>query len=211
MIFSDLDTALEKAENQNYKVIIRLKCHVTARQNLSGAMDANCPFVPQWVLDLHEPAQFVTRNTSDRYIRVAAPWDTGLQKELLSFIDVFGKKGYPADKRIAGIYITGFSSSLGEEFWLHRDYLQNALNAGMTERSLLTTYQTRINAWVDAAGEHVYKLIWIGYGEIQNSGYDGDRLNDYALDMGLGWRHGGPDTYHDILPLEWVRPIQTVI
>nr|WP_319395755.1 beta-galactosidase [uncultured Desulfobacter sp.] len=200
--FSDLDTALEKAEHQNYKVIIRLKCHVTARQNLSGAMDANCPYVPQWVLDLHEPAQFVTRNTSDRYIRVAAPWDTGLQKELLSFIDVFGKKGYPADERIAGIYITGFSSSLGEEFWLHRDYLQNALNAGMTERSLLTTYQTRIDAWVDAAGEHVYKLIWIGYGEIQNSGYDGDRLNDYALDMGLGWRHGGPDTYHDILPPE---------
>jgi hypothetical protein len=200
--FSDLDTALEKAENENYKIIIRLKCHVTARRTLSGAMDTHCPYVPQWVLDLHSPAQFVTRHTSDRYIRVAAPWDRGLQKALLTFIDFFGKKGYLADERIAGIYITGLSSSLGEEFWLHRDYLQHALDAGMTERSLLTAYQTRINAWVDAAGEHVHKLIWIGYGEIQNSGYDGGRLNDYALDMGLGWRHGGPDTYHDILSPE---------
>nr|WP_321403145.1 beta-galactosidase [uncultured Desulfobacter sp.] len=200
--FSALDAALDKADTQNYKIILRLKCHVTARKSLSGTMDADCPYVPQWVLDLHGPAQFVTRNTSDMYIRVAAPWDTGLQNELLTFIDFFGKKGYPADERIAGVYITGFSSSLGEEFWLHRDYLQNALNAGMTEQSLLTTYQTRINAWIDAAGEHVNKLSWIGYGEIQNSGYDGDSLNDYALDMGLGLRHGGPDTYHDILAPE---------
>lgn len=198
--FSALDRALKNAENGNYKIIIRLKCHVTARRTPGAGMDSNCPYVPLWVLDLHSPAQFITRNTPDRYIRVAAPWDTGLQKELLTFIDSFGKKGYLADERIAGIYITGFSSSLGEEFWLHRAYLQNALNAGMTERSLLTAYHTRINAWVDAAGEHVHKLIWIGFGEIQNSGYDGDRLNEYALDMGLGWRHGGPDTYHDILP-----------
>ena len=200
--FSGLDTALEKAENENYKIIIRLKCHVTARKDLTGAMDADCPYVPRWVLDLHNPEQFVTRDTSDKYIRVAAPWDNGLQKELLTFINFFGKKGYLADERIAGIYITGFSSSLGEEFWLHRDYLENALNAGMTEQSLLTAYQTRINAWVEAAGVHVHKLIWIGYREIQNSGYDKDKLNDYALDMGLGWRHGGPDTYHDILAPE---------
>lgn len=198
--FSSLDTVLEKAENKHYKVIIRLKCHVTARRTIGGVMDPNCPYVPQWVIALHRPAQFVTRHTSDKYIQVAAPWDTGLQNELLTFIDIFGKKGYLADERIAGIYITGFSSSLGEEFWLHRDYLQNALNAGMTEHLLLTAYQTRINAWVEAAGKNVHKLIWIGYGEIQNSGYDGDKLNDYALDMGLGWRHGGPDTYHDILP-----------
>ncbi|NDY73898.1 hypothetical protein DO021_19370 [Desulfobacter hydrogenophilus] len=200
--FSDLNAALEMAENENYKIIIRLKCHVVGRRDQSGAMDADCPYVPQWVLDLHSPAQFVTRDTSDRYIRVAAPWDTGLQKELLTFIKFLGKQGYLADERIAGIYITGLSSSLGEEFWLHRDYLQNALNAGMTEPLLLMAYKNRIDAWVDAAGENVHKLIWIGYGGIQSSGYDGDMLNDYALDMGLGWRHGGPDTYHDILPPE---------
>lgn len=200
--FSDLDTALGMAKNESYQIIIRLKCHVVARRNLSGAMDANCPYVPQWVLNLHSPAQFVTRDTSEKYIRVAAPWDTGLQKEFLTFISFFGQQGYLADERIAGIYITGISSSLGEEFWLHCDYLQNALNAGMTENLLLMTYKNRIDAWIDASCENVHKLIWIGYGGIQNSGYDGDQLNDYALDLGLGWRHGGPENYHDILPPE---------
>ncbi len=137
--FSKVKELLQTAKQHNLKVVLRIFSLTTAHKS-PFAIDNKAPFVPQWVLNKHNPKEFYTymgtglrsfKENSDNHIKVAACWDIGLQKEYKKFIDKFGQQGFFEYDNLAGIYVTGFSTSYGEEFWLHKDYLQNALQASM--------------------------------------------------------------------------------
>jgi hypothetical protein len=194
--FTMLDQIISLAEEHNVKIVLRLKCSVVDRYTGGSDADQYLPYIPQWVLDKHKPTIFYTLLKPPTFIQVAAPWNEGVQKELQKFISVFGKKNFLSHDRLAGLYVHGISSSAGEEFWLDRRYTQYALEAGMTEEKLMRAFENRITWWAEAAGENVHKLAWIHFGNIQLQNYDPDRLNNFAIKKGLGYREGGIEYYN---------------
>ena len=200
--FSLLEDYLTRAEAENISLIIRLPSSVTEQNGPFSHGDEMVPFVPEWVIKKHNPPQFYTLNDTRTglHIKVAAPWDENLQNEYRLFISEFGSRGYIADRRIKGIYIHGISSSFGEEFWLNRDSSDRAIKAGMTEEKLFNAFRNRIDWWCEAAGEERWKLVWITCGNIGDTDYTGEKLNQYALSSGLGWREGGMESYHRNIP-----------
>lgn len=194
--FTMLDQIISLAEEHNVKIVLRLKCSVVDRYTGGSDADQYLPYIPQWVLDKHNPTIFYTLLKPPTFIQVAAPWNEGVQKELHKFISVFGKENFLSHDRLAGLYVHGISSSAGEEFWLDRRYTQYALEAGMTEEKLMKAFENRITWWAEAAGENVHKLAWVCFGNIQEQNYDPDRLNDFALKKGLGYRGGGIEYYN---------------
>jgi len=208
--FSRIRELLKNAESDGSRVVLRLFCLTTSHSSPVAGIKKT-PFVPQWVMKKHKPEEFYTYRgaglkrfqtgkSKNYYIKVAAPWNKGLQAELAGFIEQFAKQGFFEHESLTGIYIHGFSTSFGEEFWLDESCLQSAKAAGMTEESLMKAFEDRIDRWVSAAGENVHKLVWINFGGINGSGYDQDRLNDYALKKGLGLRDGGLEYYHRYIP-----------
>ena len=169
--FSKLNKYLKTAKEHNLQLILRLTCHATSRKSTySKKSDEELPYIPQWVLNKHNPKEFLTYkgsapgkydNKGNFYIKVAAPWNQGVQAELKKFIFEFSKQSFFNDTALRGLYIHGFSSSYGEEFWLHKNHTKYALNAGMTEEKIIKTYKDRIDWWVKSAGKNINKLIWI--------------------------------------------------
>lgn len=191
--FSEIENILNQAQQQNINVVFRLKGIVVERTPASIVNgEVKEPYVPQWVLDKHNPPTFYTLNSTDK-IRVAAPWDTGIQQEYEKFIQEFSQQNFFSNNYFSGLYVHGISSSFGEEFWLKANHIQDAINAGMTENLLVQTYKDRIDWWAEAADNFKHKLIWIGYNGIHN--YNREVLDDYALSKGLGWRGGGIEFY----------------
>lgn len=192
--FSEIKNILEEAKNRKLKVVFRLKGIVVDRVPASIENgEKKEPYVPQWVIDKHNPNTFFTLNTTSEKIKVIAPWDQGVQQEYKKFIEAFAKEELFKNSSFAGVYIHGFSSSFGEEFWLKRSRVQDAINAGMTENKLVQTFKDRIDWWAEAANEFKHKLIWIGYHGVHN--YNKEVLDNYALSKGLGWRGGGIEFY----------------
>lgn len=199
--FTTVRTFLAEARSRNLRAIMRLKGLVTRkRRRTTPAGMFEGPFVPAWVLEKHRPPEFITLDRGGLYLRAAAPWNRGLNGEFLSFVERFGVEGILADPVLTGLYIHGFSSSGGEEFWLDRSggYIDGAEAAGMTESILVDTFRERLRAWADAAGTNVSKLAWVGApaGAIQARRWDMAPLDDTASGLGMGWRHGGIENYH---------------
>lgn len=197
--FKALHSALGWAQDRGLKVVLRLKGLVTRkRRRTTRAGMYEGPFVPGWVLAKHKPAEFVTLDRDGMYLRVAAPWDPGLHAEYLKFVRRFGDESLLANPALAGLYVHGFSSSGGEEFWLdrHGDYIVGAEGAGMTEPILVETFRERLSAWADAAGTNVSKIAWVDAGPIQARRWDVAKLNEHARNLGMGWRQGGIENFH---------------
>lgn len=196
--FSALEHYLALAEAEDLSIVVRLTCSVVERKSPFPYADSQAPFVPEWVLQKHNPPRFKTFDDphADHSITVAAPWDANLQEELRLFITEFGSRGFFANKRLAGVYLHGISSSYGEELWLANEFVANAEQAGMSEEKLMATFKNRIDWWSSAAGDHRNKVTWVNCSRIGNTGYDCDALNRYAQAAGLGWREGGVEGYH---------------
>lgn len=197
--FTTLRAFLSEARSRDLRAVLRLKGLVTRRRRLRtppGVYEG--PYVPAWVLEKHRPPEFITLDRGGLYLRVAAPWDRGLHGEYLKFVERFGEERLLADSALAGLYIHGFSSSEGEEFWLGRfdGYIDGAEAAGMTEVTLVDTFRERLRAWANAAGTNVSKLAWVGAGPIQSRRWNMVPLDDTAMELGMGQRHGGIENYH---------------
>jgi hypothetical protein len=190
--FSPIDDFIAEASEHNLKgIVMRMKASVIQRD--APWDDGPVQFIPQWVLDKHNPNTF---QMSDTVLEVVAPWDSGVQMEYHEFIQAFANAGYFSNNMIQGIYLHGISSSFGEEFWCEPDYMDDAEAAGMTDQVLYDTFKQRIDWWVEEAGEdYTGKIAWIGVGWFPD--YEiVDGLDDYAVSQGLGVRHGGFDVSH---------------
>jgi len=195
---SALLSVLDEAQSQNKKIVIRIKNHVVDRASPWGSGEQ---YVPQWVLDQAEPAIFYTREGGpDDFIKVAAPWDQELTQYYLSFIEEVGEEGVISHPATAGIYIHGFSTSFGEEFWLDTAYINDAEAAGMTATTLYNAFDERFTAWAAAAGEYAGRLAWVGAGWIDGYGDIQDAIDARAAELGFGYRSGGFERYN--APLE---------
>jgi hypothetical protein len=190
--FTPIDDFISEAESHNLKgIVMRMKASVVSRD--APWDDGPVQFIPQWVLDKHNPNTFPM---SDTILEVAAPWDSGVQAEYHEFIQAFADAGYFSNDMIQGIYLHGISSSYGEEFWCEPDFMDDAESAGMSDQILYDTFKQRIDWWVEEAGDtHTGKIAWIGVGWFPD--YEiVDGLDDYAVSQGLGIRHGGFDVSH---------------
>lgn len=210
--FSVIRDALDLASNSNRMLIMRLKNSVVSRKDPWSNMVTG-PFIPQWVLDKHLPTTFYTLKDdsheegnvdidSDHFIKVVAFWEEQVQQEFKKFVGEFGNHDFFADEHFGGLYIQAISTSFGEECWLEPKYATDArLNYGMTYDTLENAIKDRMDWWADAAGKHVHKLAWVGFGWM---GMDwlsvGDRVDAYALDKGIGWRGGGVEYYNRYVP-----------
>lgn len=196
--FSALLSVLNEAQSQDNKIVIRIKNHVVDRASPWGSGEQ---YVPQWVLDQADPAIFYTRNRGvDDFIQVAAPWDWESTQYYLSFIEEVGNAGIISHPATAGIYIHGFSTSFGEEFWLDPAYIDDAETAGMTATTLYDAFDERFTAWAAAAGENVGRLAWVGAGWIDGYGDTQDAIDARAAELGFGYRTGGFEWFN--APLE---------
>ena len=210
--FSALHAALNRAAQEDRLLIVRLKNSVVARKdpwsgNVSG------PFIPQWVLDKHQPTTFYTLKddsheegnvdiSSDNYIEVVAFWEEQVQHEFKTFVQEFGRQGFFEDDHFGGLYIHAISTSFGEECWMEPKYATDArLNYGITYGTLENALKDRLDWWAEAAGKYAYKLAWVGFGWM---GMDwlpvGNRVDEYAIEKGIGWRGGGVEYYHRYVP-----------
>lgn len=206
--FSSFTDNLQMAEADGKCLVVRLKNHIVNRHTPWG--NEGIPFIPQWVLDKHSPAQFYTYgpDSSGYFLKVAAPWNTGLTGEYTKFIAKLGEQDLISDTHLKGIYATGISTSAGEEMWLDETGTNNAVAAGMTPDSFTSAYATRFEAWAAAAGEHVGKIVWVGAGHITAPDEDNYitarvSLNNNAADLGLGIRSGGMEAYSAAFSWEW--------
>jgi hypothetical protein len=223
--FDIVKSVLQRAKENNIKVVFLLNTHVIDENSPFGD-DPNKPYVPQWILDKYNPKEFFTKDSrsisdnqyevgkSGLFIKVAAPWDEGIQREYKKLVEEFGRQGFFEDETLAGMYVHGFSTSYGEEFFLFPPYVEEAENAGMNDERLYKTYTERLDWWANAAGKNVYKIAWVGmFGIyswdnknntwIENPNYPKTHtLDKYALDLGMGWRGGAIEgaTYRNINP-----------
>lgn len=198
--WSSITSKLDGAAASNYGIILRVVANVTDRQ--SPWPDR--PSVPQWVLDKHSPPIVYMRNNGpDDYIKVAVPWNTGLQTEHLAFIREFGKQGFHNHPNLLGVYVHGISTSFGEEFWFNPAAFANLDAAGMTPALLEQAFTDRLNAWATALGSEVGKLAWVKAGWLAAGGHPdkaaynqaGANLDALAYTLGMGTRWGHPEEY----------------
>jgi hypothetical protein len=191
--FDAIDDLLEAAATQNLKVAIRIKSS-QVEEKIQGVVKG--PFIADWVLTKHSPAEFYTKgsSTSSEYIKYAAFWNSGVQAEYKKFVEEFASHGYFSNPHFVGVYLHGVSSSRGEEFHIDGDHQDDAIAAGLTSTNLVQTFQDRITWWSEAAGANAHKLAWVGAGDVGVT-YDKVVLDQFALDHGLGLRGGFLEHY----------------
>lgn len=206
--FSQVSNALAVAADNGKCLVARLKNHVVDRQTQWGAGDV--PFIPQWVLDKHNPSQFYVSGDgqSETYIKVAVPWDDGVTTEYLEFVARFGAQDFLSDPFFAGLYVHGVSESAGEEMWLGEEGAANGVAAGMTQENMQSAYGQRLEAWALAAGTNKNKLAWVGMNSFdlpEDNYYLETRqyLNNLAASLGLGIRSGGNEHYNSAFFDQW--------
>ena len=194
--FTQLDKFIDEVSEFDGWLMLRIKCSVVWRD--SPWVGVGGLFIPEWVLDKHKPKVFNTQEN----IRIAVPWNPGVQKEYKKFVKEFVKQGYLAKPEIAGIYLHGIGSSFGEEMWMEPDYIDHAKKAGMTPEKLYNALASRMEFWAEAGGKYKHKIGWVCTGWLM--GYEKTvytNLDHYAMELGLGKRHGGFDgSFNAYLP-----------
>ena len=137
-------TRLNQAAERDGGVVFRLKANVVMRESRWGPLHA----IPKWVLAKHAPPIVIMQDQGPHdHIRVAVPWDPGLQKEHLAFIQAFGRQGFHRHQSFLGLYVHGISSSVGEELWANGLAWQNLAAAGMTAERLQRAFMKRLDGW----------------------------------------------------------------
>lgn len=193
--FSELDKWLTNAKAKDGMVLFRLKASKKKRKSIFLNYEDG-PFMPQWVIQKHNPATFYTmQEPTGEYLLYAAPWNEGVQQEFKKFTEEFGRRKYFENKNFLAVYLHGISSSLGEEFYIKREFTPQLLAAGLTKETLIKCFKDRMDWWSVAAGSYFYKLAWVGAGEIQGFDYPQQELNDYAHLKGFGERGGFIEHY----------------
>jgi hypothetical protein len=190
---------LDQASRQDFGVVLRLKASVTRRSGPWGGLQA----VPNWVLKTYAPRRAKTRDREPRnFIEVAVPWNPGLQKAYLDFVEAFGEQGFATHPQLFGLYVHGISTSFGEEMWLDAEGYRRMRAVGFSPDVMRETFGARIRAWSRAFGTQAHRLGWVGAGWIAAGNESGEyrrirrELDALALEEGLGRRWGNIESYN---------------
>jgi hypothetical protein len=210
--FGILEAHMARARLADRKLVLRIPSSVIRQQSPWRAGEES--YMPSWVVEACEPPWFyslasngtsfapVDPRQSSAFIRVATPWDSCVQSNYKKFVAEFALRNYLSSPVVAGVYVHGISTSFGEELWLHKAYISNAVKAGMTQHKLISCFKKRISWWADAAQEDVGKLVWVGCTNIHDNQrrFPCRQLDDYALALGCGIRGGEIENFHAYPP-----------
>ena len=211
--FSRMDFALQ----QNFRVWLRL-------------YTTDVIHTPAWVLAKHPSAPKMHHNTdegptypdqignnSPGYF--VAPWHSGVNQELLKFLKEFGKRDFLASPKLAFMYVPGA--------WRWNEwvtiFVREMRQQGLTPDAYVRWFEQLIDAYAAAAGNHVHKMVFTGYGRVDVAEGNEDfifRINDvesglnlmtdYAARAGMGVRVGDLEWFNqfNIMPA-WGAPFMT--
>jgi len=205
--FSYVDGVLAAAQAGNYSVIFRLKSSVVAGSE-QGQGGTQSQMMPQWVVNKYNLTSGFTFNTTSSKT-YGAPWNAGVQAEFYKLIQEIGRRRLLESPHVFAFYLHGCSSSDGEEMYIGDSTYTNqaavtAVNAGYTGAShgspladaIMDCWETRMDHWAEIAGPYIYKVIWVGASGWSGVTYPKTLLNNYALTLGLGGRHGFIEHYY---------------
>jgi hypothetical protein len=200
--FSAIEDELDAAAAEGAMVAFRMKASIVhASPTEQNGMEQS---VPQWVLD-----KYALENT-DHVFNVGgsgkvyvAPWHPGVQQEFRKFLKEFGRRRLIEHPAFMGIYLHGISTSSGEEMAVNSSSATTAAALSATAvgyaslaAAIDDCWKKRMTWWKEAVGDYIYKVAWVGCGSWSNLTYDKNGLDDFALAVGMGKRHGLIERYY---------------
>lgn len=215
--FSKLEQGLAQAKILNLRVWLRI-------------YSSDVIHVPQWVLEKYPNAPRMKMYTgegptypdllgNDSPAVFIAPWDAGINQEFLKFMAAFAQKDFLASQNIAFMYAPGA--------WRWTEwktaFVQQMKDQGLTPETYFTWFKQYLDAYVKAAKQNVFKLVFTGYGTVDRSEDDSEwvlalndletglnRMTDYAVQAGMSVRVGDLEYFNqfDIMPA-WGAPFMT--
>ncbi len=215
--FSYVERELAAAERGGYKIVFRLKASVAHADPPEVGQDGlSARMIPSWVIEKHQLSPqhlFVTSDPSipgvDRYKQYASPWHPGVQAEFRRFITEFARRGILESNQCAAVYLHGISISSGEEMDLRYPQIAAnanaaALAAGYTGEkhgnpladAIMDCWPARMRWWAEFAGDRIYKIAFVGAGNMPGFPYPQSGLVETAQRLGLGQRYGNIEEYY---------------
>lgn len=206
--FSYVDDVLTAAKAGNYGVVFRLKSSVYDGAE-AGQAGTQSQMIPQWVVDKYDLTDGFTFDTGPNRT-YAAPWHPEVQAEFYKLLQQFGQRRLLESPHLLAIYLHGVSTSAGEEMSIGDSTYTDqaaftAVNAGYDGSlygspladAIMDCWTTRMDRWAEVAGPYVYKVAWVGAGSWSGITYPQFLLDNYALSLGLGARHGFLEHYYN--------------
>jgi hypothetical protein len=154
-----------------------------------------------------------------------AIWDPGFDTEFKKFLLAFKAKNYLANPNVKFMYAPG--AWRYNEWNLGEAVSEIILKAPITPANLVTWFKSHLDDYVDASNGYPYKMVYTGYGKVENPGLYGantnwffaanDTLNgdnvltSYAVSIGMGVREGAQESFNsssDMYP--WGGPSITI-
>lgn len=169
--------------------------------------------VPDWVIAKYNAPVLdvipLQQNQPWR-LQIVPPWNPGVKREYVQFMEAFGKTGIPQMADVVYGYIHGISPSRGEELFLRSVDIEDfQKKAGLTPDLLADCLRSRLDAMLSAYRGVEYKLAWMAGGPIaatmkqyQEYARKTAGLLEYAIGHGTGWRGGGVDFQHGLFRSE---------
>jgi Secretion system C-terminal sorting domain len=139
-----------------------------------------------------------------------APWDSAFSSEFKIFLLAFKAKNYLANPNVKFMYAPGF--------WRYNEFnlgeaVQAIETSGLiTIPNFIIWYQSHLDDYVDASNGYPYKMMYTGYGKIENPANYGPYLNwflatndttngnnlltSYAVSIGMSVREGAQEYFN---------------
>jgi Secretion system C-terminal sorting domain len=139
-----------------------------------------------------------------------ALWDPGFDTEFKNFLLAFKAKNYLANPNVKFMYAPGA--------WRYNEWnLSEAVDeinskAPITPANFIAWFKSHLDKYVDASNGYPYKMVFTGYGKIENPALYGpnadwffaanDTLNgnniltSYAVSIGMGAREGAQENFN---------------
>jgi hypothetical protein len=187
---------------------------------------------PRWVRAkhpnipiLHNQGGINTNTYNDQFgispSNFFAIWDPGFDAEFKKFLLAFKSKNYLANPNIKFMYAPG--GWRYNEWNLSEAVDEIILKAPITPTNFITWFKSHLDNYVNAANGYQYKMLFTGYGKVENPALYGTHLNwffaandttngdniltSYAVSIGMGVREGGQENFNsssDMYP--WGAP-----
>lgn len=171
--------------------------------------------------DLLGPTLGVVNNPGNFY----AMWHTGFTTEFKKFLLALKSKNYLANPNVKFMYAPG--AWRWNEWDLGKMLTEIKLKAPITPTNFVNWFKNHLDDYVDASNGHPEKLVFTGYGKIENpANYSSDadwflalnditngdnKLTSYAVSQGMGVREGAQEFFNDASEqYSWGAPSQTI-
>ena len=200
--WSSIEHRINQAIAGGYQIQARIQGSTVGRATGEDYPNA----VPDWVFEEFDIDESDLVDLKGNFNLLVIPgWRSEIRDAFNDMIRAFGAWLYENSSRAAALgsaYVHGISYTRGAEFHVNAwdGTLEDLEAAGMTPGSLYEWMASRMDAFADAFGADVHKVVWVGtttswsfcpepYHQVALD------LVQHALDLGLGIRKGNIERY----------------